>query len=83
MADPLSARCGFAGRPINGTFEVTAFEQFHKDRDLRWACRSDNGVPFASPNAPFNLPKLSVWGLGSASPSSGPLSGRVLKRKSS
>jgi transposase InsO family protein len=25
--------------------------------------RSDNGVPFASPNALFNLSKLSVWWL--------------------
>jgi hypothetical protein len=25
--------------------------------------RTDNGVPFASPNALFNLPKLSVWWL--------------------
>src|SRR5690349_14635856 len=27
------------------------------------AIRSDNGVPFASPNALFNLSKLSVWWL--------------------
>jgi hypothetical protein len=25
--------------------------------------RSDNGVPFASPNSLFNLSKLSVWWL--------------------
>ena len=29
----------------------------------RMAIRSDNGVPFASPNALFNLSKLSVWWL--------------------
>ena len=29
----------------------------------RLAIRSDNGVPFASPNALFNLSKLSVWWL--------------------
>ena len=27
------------------------------------AIRSDNGVPFASPNALFNLSKLAVWWL--------------------
>ena len=27
------------------------------------AIRSDNGVPFASPNGLFNLSKLSVWWL--------------------
>ena len=27
------------------------------------AIRSDNGVPFANPNAMFNLSKLSVWWL--------------------
>ena len=35
---------------------------FH-DRGLPTAIRSDNGVPFASPNALFNLSKLSVWWL--------------------
>jgi transposase InsO family protein len=30
---------------------------------VRSAIRSDNGVPFASPNARFNLSKLSVWWL--------------------
>ena len=29
----------------------------------RAAIRSDNGVPFASPNGLFNLSKLSVWWL--------------------
>jgi Integrase core domain len=32
-------------------------------RGLPIAIRSDNGVPFASPNALFNLSKLSVWWL--------------------
>ncbi len=30
---------------------------------MRRAIRSDNGVPFASPNGLFNLSKLSVWWL--------------------
>jgi transposase InsO family protein len=42
---------------------VTAFEQLFKDRGLPLAIRSDNGVPFASPNGLFNLSKLSVWWL--------------------
>ena len=33
------------------------------ERGLPNAIRSDNGVPFASPNALFNLSKLSVWWL--------------------
>ena len=41
----------------------TAFERLFKDRGLPIAIRSDNGVPFASPNALFNLSKLSVWWL--------------------
>ena len=42
---------------------VTAFEQLFQERGLPLAIRSDNGVPFASPNALFNLSKLSVWWL--------------------
>jgi len=42
---------------------VTAFEQLFRDRGLPLAIRSDNGVPFASPNGLFNLSKLSVWRL--------------------
>jgi transposase InsO family protein len=41
----------------------TAFQQLFQDRGLPQAIRSDNGVPFASPNALFNLSKLSVWWL--------------------
>jgi transposase InsO family protein len=41
----------------------TAFERLFADRGLPSAIRSDNGVPFASPNALFNLSKLSVWWL--------------------
>jgi len=42
---------------------TTAFEQLFLERGLPAAIRSDNGVPFASPNALFNLSKLSVWWL--------------------
>ena len=42
---------------------ITAFEQLFLERGLPKAIRSDNGVPFASPNALFNLSKLSVWWL--------------------
>ena len=40
-----------------------AFEQLFGERGLPAAIRTDNGVPFASPNALFNLSKLSVWWL--------------------
>jgi transposase InsO family protein len=42
---------------------ITAFEQLFRRRGLPAAIRSDNGVPFASPNALFNLSKLAVWWL--------------------
>jgi transposase InsO family protein len=42
---------------------ITAFEQLFLERGLPTSIRSDNGVPFASPNALFNLSKLSVWWL--------------------
>jgi transposase InsO family protein len=42
---------------------LTAFQQLFVERGLPTAIRSDNGVPFASPNALFNLSKLSVWWL--------------------
>src|SRR5262249_31495052 len=41
----------------------TAFERLFKERGLPRAIRSDNGVPFASPNGLFNLSKLAVWWL--------------------
>jgi len=40
-----------------------AFERLFQERGLPQAIRSDNGVPFASPNGLFNLSKLSVWWL--------------------
>lgn len=42
---------------------LTAFERLFRERGLPRAIRSDNGVPFASPNGLFNLSKLSVWWL--------------------
>ncbi len=42
---------------------ITAFEQLFRERGLPKAIRSDNGVPFASPNALFNLSRLAVWWL--------------------
>jgi transposase InsO family protein len=41
----------------------TAFESLFKERGLPSAIRSDNGVPFASPNALFQLSRLAVWWL--------------------
>ncbi|MBL9035992.1 MAG: transposase [Rhodospirillaceae bacterium] len=41
----------------------TAFERLFQERGLPGAIRSDNGVPFVSANALFNLSKLSVWWL--------------------
>jgi transposase InsO family protein len=41
----------------------TAFDRLFRERGLPCAIRSDNGVPFASPNALFNLSKLAVWWL--------------------
>jgi len=42
---------------------LTAFEHLFQERGLPAAIRSDNGVPFASPNALFNLSRLSLWWL--------------------
>ena len=39
------------------------FEHAFKEFGLPRAIRTDNGVPFASPNALFNLSRLSVWWL--------------------
>ena len=42
---------------------ISAFERLFAERGLPAAIRSDNGLPFASPNGLFNLSKLSVWWL--------------------
>lgn len=44
-------------------YAFTVFESVFKQFGLPSAIRTDNGVPFASPNALFNLSKLSVWWL--------------------
>ena len=45
------------------TFAFTVFERVFKEFGLPKAIRTDNGVPFSSPNALFGLSKLSVWWL--------------------
>lgn len=45
----------------SGAFPV--FERIFQEHGLPSAIRSDNGVPFASPNGLFGLSKLSVWWL--------------------
>jgi transposase InsO family protein len=42
---------------------VEAFQRLFRDRGLPVAIRSDNGLPFASPNGLYNLSRLSVWWL--------------------
>lgn len=42
---------------------IAAFLHLFRDRGLPAAVRSDNGLPFASPNGLYNLSKLSVWWL--------------------
>lgn len=44
-------------------FAITTFERVFKEYGLPKAIRTDNGVPFSSPNALFGLSKLSVWWL--------------------
>ena len=42
---------------------IEAFVRLFRDRGLPMAIRSDNGLPFASPNGLYNLSKLSVFWL--------------------
>jgi len=42
---------------------IEAFQRLFRDRGLPLAIRSDNGLPFASPNGLYNLSRLSVWWL--------------------
>jgi len=44
-------------------YAFTVFERLFKERGLPANMRSDNGVPFASAHALFNLSKLAVWWL--------------------
>ncbi|MBB3398305.1 transposase InsO family protein [Rhizobium sp. BK060] len=51
---------------FESTKEVGVFEAFRRvfaEHGLPSAIRSDNGLPFASPNGLYNLSKLSVWWL--------------------
>lgn len=51
---------------LESTKEAGVIEAFHtlfQERGLPDVIRSDNGVPFASPNGLYNLSKLSVWWL--------------------
>jgi transposase InsO family protein len=45
------------------TTAFTAFQRLFEERGLPDAIRTDNGLPFASPNGLYNLSKLSVWWL--------------------
>src|SRR5512139_2735065 len=42
---------------------IAAFQELFRDRGLPGAIRSDNGLPFASPNGLYNLSRLAVWWL--------------------
>jgi hypothetical protein len=42
---------------------IEAFARLFSERGLPTAIRSDNGLPFASPNGLYNLSRLSVWWL--------------------
>jgi putative transposase len=44
-------------------YAFTVFERTFREFGLPQAIRTDNGVPFASPNALYGLSKLSVWWL--------------------
>jgi putative transposase len=44
-------------------YAFTVFERLFKERGLPVNIRRDNGVPFASAHALFNLSKLAVWWL--------------------
>jgi len=46
-----------------GSYAFTVFERAFREFGLPAAIRSDHGVPFASPNALFNLSRLPVWWL--------------------
>lgn len=51
---------------LEGTREAPVMEAFRRlfsERGLPNAIRSDNGLPFASPNGLYNLSRLSVWWL--------------------
>ena len=62
----FASRYLFACEALSTTKEAyafTVFERAFKEFGLPKAIRTDNGVPFASPNALYGLSKLSVWWL--------------------
>jgi putative transposase len=62
----FSSRYLIACEALHSTKEAYAFSVFEsafKEFGLPRAIRTDNGVPFASPNALFGLSRLSVWWL--------------------
>src|SRR6201984_2241658 len=62
----FASRYLFACEALSTTKEAYAFRVFEavfNEFGLPKAIRTDNGVPFASPNSLFNLSKLSVWWL--------------------
>lgn len=61
-----ASRYLFAVEALDSTKEInafTVFERAFRENGLPRAMRTDNGVPFASPNALFSLSKLSAWWL--------------------
>ena len=65
VTDQMS-RFLLACEAFESTKEVGVFEAFRRlfaERGLPDAIRSDNGLPFASPNGLYKLSKLSVWWL--------------------
>ena len=61
-----ASRCILMCEALQSTREDTAFTAFlrlFQERGLPDAFRTDNGLPFASPNGLYNLSKLSVWWL--------------------
>ena len=61
-----ASRYLLACEAFESTREPAVFDAFRRlfaERGLPLAIRSDNGLPFASPNGLYNLSKLSVWWL--------------------
>src|SRR5262249_12714859 len=65
-ASAFAYRSLFSGEALGSSKETaafTVFERVFKDFGRPKAIRTDNGVPFASPNALYRLSKLAVWWL--------------------
>jgi putative transposase len=66
LTGPWRSRTACACEALHTTKETYAFAVFEsafKEFGLPRAIRMDNGVPFSSPNALFNLSRPSVWWL--------------------